>query len=124
MRPFLRSIQPEPEEQACLDGFQALSDQLRRAILAIAADDSVSLAEAVGSQAERAASLQAALVCFERAGAPSKTAKTRMLRSAKELAALNEEFAALTAHSADWLRCMAALHGRAQTDREGQSWQA
>ncbi len=124
MRFQMQSTEPAPEERACLDGFRALSDGLRRAILAVGANDSASLAELVGSQTAGAAALQASLSRFEQAGAPSKAAKTRVLRSAKELAALNEEYAALIAHSADSLRLLAALHGPARAGREANSWQA
>ncbi len=124
MRFQMQLTQLAPEERACLDGFSALSDGLRRAILAIGANDSSSLAEFVGTQTAGAAALRASLSRFEQTGAPSKAAKARMLRSAQELAALNEEYAALIAHSADSLRLLAVLHGPARMRREANSWQA
>ena len=124
MRFQIQSTRLAPEERACLDGFRTLSDGLRRAILAVSANDSASLAELVSAQAAGTAALRASLSRFEQAGAPSKAAKTRMLRSAKELAALNEEYAALIAHSADSLRLLAVLHGPARMRREANSWQA
>ena len=124
MRMLLQSAAPEPAEQACLDGFRALSEEVRRAILAIAANDPVSLAESVAAQAARAAGLQGSLARFERAASPSKLTRARMLRSANELAALNEEYAALTAHSGESLRLLAALHSCAEPGGAGHSWQA
>ncbi len=123
--PMPSKAAPLREEQDCLDGFEALSQELRRAILAIAANDADALDASLGRQAQSRAALESLLLRFERAAPPSAFAKMRILRAARELAALNEQYAALVAHSGESVRLLAALHGAMQKAARGvQSWRA
>ncbi len=116
---------PLREEQDCLNGFDLLSRELRRAMLAIAANDADELDASLGRQAQSRAALESALVRFERSALRSAPAKTRILRAARELSALNEQYAALVAHSGESVRLLSALHGAMQhAARGGQSWRA
>ncbi len=125
MRVPSKPAAPLREEQDCLNGFASLSGELRRAILAIAANDAEELDDSLVRQAQNRAALESALVRFERSTPPSPAAKARILYAARELADLNEQYAALVAHSGESVRLLAALHGAMQhAARGGQSWRA
>ncbi len=125
MRYQTKTANTERETSECLEDFKSLSEELRRAIASVAAHDLAAFEASVRRQLEGAARLQAALLRLGQAACAAKQqVPTRLRGPARELAALNEEYAALLAHSGDSLRLLVSLHGHRQQNRSGYSWQA
>ncbi len=115
----------ETREQAwsrCVQQMDALADEMRQAIGAIANNALISLEQSVRRQGEQSASLRWTLSHL-RARGHSPTASpqldSRFHKATQTLCSLNKEYAALLHHSGESLRMLRALDGQSSMQETG-----